>query len=145
MAQHLPPAAGGARSEVCARGIASLANAALTAWVLAGARSQPAAVVFEDLHWADPTTLDLMQALAERGAQAPLLIIATMRTEFRPPWSARSHHSVISLSPLDRAERRAYGRRTGPAPCTEPRSGRGRERTNRRGAAVRRGGHAPSA
>jgi class 3 adenylate cyclase len=78
--------------------------AALTSWVLAGARSQPAAVVFEDLHWADPTTLDLMQALAERGAQAPLLIIATMRPEFRPPWSVRSHHSVISLSPLDRAD-----------------------------------------
>ena len=77
---------------------------ALTSWVLAGARSQPAAVVFEDLHWADPTTLDLMQALAERGAQAPLLIIATMRPEFRPPWSVRSHHRVISLSPLDRAD-----------------------------------------
>ena len=44
--------------------------AALTSWVLGGARSQPAAVVFEDLHWADPTTLDLMQALAERAAQA---------------------------------------------------------------------------
>ena len=45
-----------------------------------------------------------MQALAERGAQAPLLIIATARPEFRPPWSLRSHHSVISLSPLDRAD-----------------------------------------
>ena len=78
--------------------------AALTSWVLAGARSQPAAVVFEDLHWADPTTLDLMQALAERAAQAPLLIIATMRPEFRPSWSARSQHSVIALSPLDRAD-----------------------------------------
>ena len=78
--------------------------AALTSWVLAGARSQPAAVVFEDLHWADPTTLDLMQALAECRAQAPLLIIATMRPEFRPPWRGRSHHSVISLSPLDRAD-----------------------------------------
>jgi class 3 adenylate cyclase/tetratricopeptide (TPR) repeat protein len=78
--------------------------AALTSWVLAGARSQPAAVVFEDLHWADPTTLDLMQALAERRAQAPLLIIATMRPEFGLSWRARSHHSVISLSPLDRAD-----------------------------------------
>jgi len=77
--------------------------AGLMAWFLAGARSQPAALVFEDLHWADPTTLDLMQALAERGAQAPLLILATTRPEFRPPWSLRSHHSVISLSPLDRA------------------------------------------
>ena len=77
---------------------------ALIAWFLAGARSQPVALAFEDLHWADPTTLDLMQALAERGAQAPLLILATTRPEFRPPWSLRSHHSVISLSPLDRAD-----------------------------------------
>jgi len=78
--------------------------AALTTWFLAGARSQPVALAFEDLHWADPTSLDLMQTLAERGAQAPLLILATARPEFRPPWSLRSHHSVISLSPLDRAD-----------------------------------------
>src|SRR5208282_3820457 len=78
--------------------------AAMTAWVLAGARSQPVVLAFEDLHWADPTSLDLMRALAERGAQAPLSIVATTRPEFRPPWSVRSHHSVVSLSPLDRAE-----------------------------------------
>ena len=78
--------------------------AALVTWFLAGARSQPVALAFEDLHWADPTSLDLMQALAERGAQAPMLILATARPEFRPPWSLRSHHSVISLSPLDRAD-----------------------------------------
>ncbi len=78
--------------------------AALIAWFLAGARSQPVALAFEDLHWADPTSLDLMKALAERGAQAPLLILATTRPEFRAPWSLRSHHSVISLTPLARAE-----------------------------------------
>ena len=78
--------------------------AAMTAWVLAGARSQPVVLAFEDLHWADPTSLDLLRALADRGAQAPLLIMATARPEFRPPWSLRSHHSVISLSPLDRAD-----------------------------------------
>ena len=78
--------------------------AALIAWFLAGARSQPAVLAFEDLHWADPTSLDLMQALAERGRTAPLFIVATARPEFRPPWSLRSHHSVISLSPLDRAD-----------------------------------------
>ena len=77
--------------------------AAMTAWVLAGARSQPVVLAFEDLHWADPTSLDLLRALADRGAQAPLLLLATTRPEFRPPWSLRSHHSVISLSPLDRA------------------------------------------
>ena len=78
--------------------------AAMTAWILAAARTQAVVLAFEDLHWADPTSLDLMRALAERGAQAPLLIIATARPEFRPPWSVRSHHSVISLSPLDRAQ-----------------------------------------
>ena len=78
--------------------------AALTTWVLAGARSQATALAFEDLHWADPTTLDLMGALAERGAQAPLFIIATARPEFRSPWSLRPHHSVIALAPLDRAQ-----------------------------------------
>ena len=78
--------------------------AAMTAWVLASARMQAVVLAFEDLHWADPTSLDLMRALAERGAQAPLLIVATARPEFRPPWSVRSHHSVISLSPLDRVQ-----------------------------------------
>src|ERR1700722_1455701 len=78
--------------------------AAMTAWILAAARTQAVVLAFEDLHWADPTSLDLMRALAERGAQAPLLIIATARPEFRPPWSVRSHHSAISLSPLDSAQ-----------------------------------------
>jgi class 3 adenylate cyclase/predicted ATPase len=77
--------------------------AAMTNLVLAGARSQPVVLAFEDLHWADPTSLDLLRALADRGAQAPLLLLATTRPEFRAPWSLRSHHIVISLSPLDRA------------------------------------------
>ena len=78
--------------------------AAMTALFLAGARSQPVVLAFEDLHWADPTSLDLLKALVERGTQAPLLILATTRPEFRPDWSLRSHHSVISLAPLDRAQ-----------------------------------------
>src|SRR5271157_174723 len=83
---------------------------AVVTWVLAGARSQAVALAFEDLQWADPTSLDLMQALAKRGAQVPLLIIATARPEFLPPWSMRSHHSVISLAPLNRREvRRMVG------------------------------------
>ena len=83
---------------------------AMTVLFLAGARSQPIVLAFEDLHWADPTSLDLLRALAERGAQAPLLIVVTTRPEFRPDWSLRSHHSVISLAPLDRAQvRRMVG------------------------------------
>jgi class 3 adenylate cyclase/predicted ATPase len=78
--------------------------AALTNWVLAGAKVQPVVLAFEDLHWADPTTLDVLRAIAERGAQVPLLIVATTRPEFRQPWSMRSHHGTISLAPLDRAQ-----------------------------------------
>jgi predicted ATPase len=70
--------------------------------MIASARVQPVVLVLEDLHWADPTTLDVLRGLAERGALAPLFIVATARPEFRPPWGARSHHGTISLAPLDR-------------------------------------------
>src|SRR6478736_432272 len=69
---------------------------------LTGARAQPAVIVAEDLHWADPTTLELLRGIAERGARAPLFVLVTARPEFRAPWGVRSHHSTISLTPLDR-------------------------------------------
>jgi class 3 adenylate cyclase len=78
--------------------------AALTNWALASAKVQPVVLAFEDLHWADPTTLDVLKGIAEQGALAPLFVLATTRPEFRPPWSTRSHHGTISLSPLDRAQ-----------------------------------------
>ena len=76
--------------------------AALTSLVMTGARAQPAVLALEDLHWADPTTLDLLRGIAERGALAPLFVLITARPEFRPPWGMRSHHGTISLAPLDR-------------------------------------------
>jgi class 3 adenylate cyclase/predicted ATPase len=78
--------------------------AALTNWIMVGAKTQPLVLAFEDLHWADPTTLDVLRAIAERGALAPLYIVATTRPEFRPPWGMRSHHGTISLAPLDSAQ-----------------------------------------
>src|SRR6516165_2064165 len=61
--------------------------AAMVAWAIAGARVQPLVLVLEDLQWFDPTSIDLARALSDRGAQAPLLILATARPEFRSPWS----------------------------------------------------------
>jgi class 3 adenylate cyclase len=78
--------------------------AALTASVMASARVQPVVLAIEDLHWADPTTLDVLRGIAGPGAQTPLFIVATTRPEFRPPWDMRSHHATISLAPLDRAQ-----------------------------------------
>jgi class 3 adenylate cyclase len=77
---------------------------AMTAAVMASARVQPVVLADEDLHWADPTTLDLLRGIAERGALAPLFVVVTARPEFRPPWGERSHHSTISLAPLDRRQ-----------------------------------------
>src|SRR4029077_8662889 len=77
---------------------------ALTNWVIAGARVQPVVLALEDLHWADPTTLELLRGIAERGALAPLFVVITARPEFRPHRSMRSHHSTISLAALDRSQ-----------------------------------------
>ena len=76
--------------------------AALTNWVMAGARTQPLVLALEDLHWADPTTLDLLRGIAERGARAPLFIVATTRPEFRPPWGralASRHDLAFAARP----------------------------------------------
>ena len=87
--------------------------AALVAWVLAGARTQPLVLAFEDLHWADPTSLDLMKALAERGAQAPLLIIATARPEFRAPWKlALASRRDLARAARPRPRSRAWSARS---------------------------------
>src|SRR5262245_38782826 len=78
--------------------------AAMVTLATAGARVQPLVLVIEDLQWFDPTSIDLINALSESSAQAPLLILATARPEFRPPWSLRPHHSVISLTPLNEVQ-----------------------------------------
>jgi class 3 adenylate cyclase/predicted ATPase len=78
--------------------------AAVTNWVIAGARVQPVVLGLEDLHWADPTTLDVLRGIAERGALAPLYVVTTTRPEFHPSWGMRSHHATISLAPLDRQQ-----------------------------------------
>ena len=90
--------------------------AALAAWVLAGARAQPLVLAFEDLHWADPTSLDVLQALAERGAQAPLLIIATTRPNSGRRGSC-ARTTASSRSPLDAGEARGWSARSRPAMC----------------------------
>ena len=77
---------------------------AMVEWAIAGARNQPLVLVLEDLQWFDPTSIDLVHALSDRGAQAPILILATTRPEFQPPWGLRPHHRVISLAPLDEAQ-----------------------------------------
>jgi tetratricopeptide (TPR) repeat protein len=74
--------------------------AALTGWLFGAARLQPVVMVVEDLHWLDPSTLDLQQVLAEQGATVPLMLLYTARPEFRAQWLARQHHTQITLGRL---------------------------------------------
>jgi class 3 adenylate cyclase len=76
-----------------------LAN--LTAWLLNAARVQPVVIAMEDLHWIDPSTLELTQMLVEQVATAPLMLLYTARPEFRRPWPMRAHHAQITLSRLE--------------------------------------------
>jgi tetratricopeptide (TPR) repeat protein len=74
--------------------------ATLVEWVLGSARVQPTVIVIEDLHWADPSTLELLQLLVEQGSTALLLLLYTARPEFHAQWPARAHHTHITLSRL---------------------------------------------
>src|SRR6516225_2059164 len=74
--------------------------AALTGWAFGAAKLQPVAMVVEDLHWADPSTLELVQLLAEQGVMVPLLLMCTARPEFHAQWPLRAHHTQINLNRL---------------------------------------------
>jgi predicted ATPase/class 3 adenylate cyclase len=76
-----------------------LAN--LAAWVLNSARVQPVVMVMEDLHWIDPSTLELTQTMVEQVATAPLMLLYTARPEFKVPWPTRAHHTAITLNRLN--------------------------------------------
>ena len=74
--------------------------ATLVDWLIGAAHAQPLVIVIEDLHWADPSTLELIQLLAEQGAAARLLLLYTARPEFRAQWPLRAHHTQITLNRL---------------------------------------------
>ena len=61
-------------------------------------------MVFEDLHWADPSTLELLGHLLDEVATARLLAVLAYRPEFTPPWSGRSHFATITLGRLLRPQ-----------------------------------------
>ena len=77
---------------------------ALVAWLLEEATRQPVLAVWEDLHWADPTTLELLGLLVEQTPTAAMLHVLTFRPEFSPPWPTRSHLTPITLNRLERPQ-----------------------------------------
>jgi len=84
--------------------------ATLSEWLFSAARALPLVLVVEDLHWLDPSSLELLHLLADRGSDVPLLLLCTARPDFRPGWVPRAHHVQIALGGLGRGEMRALVR-----------------------------------
>lgn len=74
------------------------------------AHQRPMLVVFEDAHWCDPTTLDIVGQTMDRLRGWPLLMVVTYRPEFVPPWPAAPHVIPMILNRLGTAESRAVVR-----------------------------------
>jgi predicted ATPase len=68
------------------------------------ARRQPTVMLFEDLHWADPTTLEVMDLLIHRVRNLPLLVVVTHRPEFSSRWSHYGHVTALTLNKLTRPQ-----------------------------------------
>lgn len=76
----------------------------LSGWLFEEAEKKPVLQVWEDLHWADPTTLELLGLYIEQSPTVPMLNIVTYRPEFVPSWPSRSHITPITLNRLERPE-----------------------------------------
>ena len=70
----------------------------------AAARKQPSVLLFEDAHWADPTTLEVLDLLIDRVRTVPLLVVLTHRPEFQSRWSEQGHVGALNLSKLTRTQ-----------------------------------------
>ena len=77
---------------------------ALTAQLLELVRRQPVLMIFEDAHWADPTSLEVLGRTVARIKTLPALLIVTFRPEFTAPWAGQSHVTSVTLNRLGEAE-----------------------------------------
>src|SRR6516225_8925184 len=69
------------------------------------AAHHPLLMVFEDLHWSDPTTREGLDLLVDRIPALRVLVIMTFRPEFTPPWAGRSHVTLLTLNRLPLRQR----------------------------------------
>lgn len=76
---------------------------AIVAWLLKSAQQHPIRMVVEDIHWADPSTIEFLGLLIDQVSQAPLFVTLVFRSEFVPPWRWQPHVTSITLGRLSRA------------------------------------------
>jgi predicted ATPase len=75
---------------------------ALVAWMMEEAEKAAVYCAWEDLHWADPSTLEVLTLFLEQISTTRLLMLLTFRPEFTPPWRPRSHITQLTVSRLGR-------------------------------------------
>jgi class 3 adenylate cyclase len=73
---------------------------ALTAQLAALSHQKPVLMIFEDAHWADPTSVEAFSRAVERLRTLGVLLIVTYRPEFEPPWIGRPHVTALILNRL---------------------------------------------
>jgi class 3 adenylate cyclase/predicted ATPase len=78
---------------------------ALTRQLEGLARQQPVLMIFEDAHWIDPTSRELLDLTVERVRRLPVLLITTFRPEFQPFWTGQPQVSMVALNRLDQRDR----------------------------------------
>ena len=77
---------------------------ALTSQLAGLARQQPVLMIFEDAHWIDPTSLEVLGRTVDRIKTLPALLIVTFRPEFNAPWVGQSHVTSLTLNRLGERE-----------------------------------------
>jgi class 3 adenylate cyclase len=77
---------------------------ALLRQLIGPASRQPVLMLFEDVHWIDPSSLELLSLAIQRISQLPVLLVVTARSEFVPPWTNTAHATTVELNRLNRDE-----------------------------------------
>ena len=80
---------------------------ALVGWLTIEAEQHPLLVTWEDLHWVDPTTLELLGLVLSEAPTVPILHALTYRPTFVPVWPPASHLTPMALARLEHAQVRA--------------------------------------
>jgi TOMM system kinase/cyclase fusion protein len=77
---------------------------AVLALILASAERQPLLLIVEDLHWVDPSTLELLNLVLDQVPGAAVLTLLTCRSDWRPTWAGRPHLTQLTLNRFTRKQ-----------------------------------------
>ena len=112
---------------------------ALTAQLEALSHQKPVLMIFEDAHWADPTSLEAFGRAVDRLRTLGVLMIVTYRPEFEPPWIGLPHVTVLTTQSARRARKRCHHRQRYREQAALAERQTGHYRAHRRHPSVRRG------